>query len=466
MNLNWHSANREDVVAALRGGDRLAMYGSGAPGRPTLDIVSYAVNVADDIDDRHVSMLLLGNERKEFFSWVATYAEDVFPVSMCARVLHRGDWDSLHLDSLRGLPSHKGSRLWASVVLGELLGQSAGDNEVASVPIGRALACFSYAIARTELLYPGNSYATAEAAERLALIGRDARLGRRVLGVEALSPVWAVPRQLAHLSRSHLSSFDTVLKIVEAVDPEAGHFLRDVEILSSDFAEHRVEGFDALVDELLHRRPLRGSSDNGAPAALAAAALMAGRGTSHLPLLGTVAQEMPQVFAWFGVLAGVLGPEYWDLAWTRGAKSVERLLSRPFRLDEPVQADLCWAEFEWMSETYGASDVFNDIPKSTPRSLVVEVLPGVDFQFRLMAKGAVAEQGSDTSQAPAVAPHVVDQALKLLEVAQSLLRGDLKPAKQSELFEVPERPTEDSPKAESRGRGKGRAGKVGAKPTR
>lgn len=466
MNLNWHSASREDVVAALRGGEKLAMYGAGAPGRPAFDFVSYAVNDADDADDRHVSMVLVGAERREFFSWVATYAEDVFPVSMCARVLHRNDWDSLHLDSLRGVPSHKGSRLWASVVLGELLGQSAGDIDVASLPIGRAPACFSYAIARTELLYPGNSFASTEAAERLGLIGRDARLGRRVLGVEALSPVWAVPRQLAHLSRSHLSHLDTVPKIVEVIDPEAGRLLRDVEILSSDFAEHRVEGFDALVDELLHRRHLRGSSDNGVPAALAGAALMAGRGTSHLQLLGTVAQEMPQVFAWFGVLAGILGPEYWDLAWTRGAKSVERLLSRPFRMDEPVQADLCWAEFEWMSETYAAPDIFNDIPKSTPRSLVVEVLPGVDFQFRLTAKGAVAEQGSDASPTPSVAPHVVDQALKFLEVAQSLLRGDLKPARQSDLFEAAERPTDESPKTASGGRGKGRAGKAGTKSPR
>lgn len=466
MNLKWHSENREDVVAALRGGDRLAMYGSGVPEQPAFDFVSYAVNDADDIDDRHVSMVLLGNERKEFFSWVATYAEDVFPVSMCARVLHRGDWDSLHLDSLRDMPGRKGSSVWASVVLGELLGQSAGDIDVSSVPIGRALACFSYAIARTELLYPGNSYATAEAAERLALIERDARLGHRVLGVEALSSVWAVPKQLAHLSRSHLSCMDTVLKVVEAIDPDAGRLLRDVDILSSDFAEHRVEGFDALVDMLLHRRPLRGSSDKSVPAALAAAALMVGRGTSHLQLLGTVAQEMPQVFAWFGVLAGILGPEYWDLAWTRSAKSVERLLSRPFRLDEPVQADLCWAEFEWMSETYAAPDIFNDIPKSTPRSLAVEVLPGVDFQFRLTVKGAVAEHGPDASQAPAVAPHVVDQALKFLEVAQSLLRGDRKTAKQSELFDAPGSPTRDVPKAASAGRGKGRAGKAGTKLTR
>lgn len=465
MNLNWHSASREETVAALRGGDRLRLFGVGTPGRAGFEHVNYAVNDADEFEERRVRMLLVGSERKEFFSWVATYAEDVFPLSMCTRVLHKGDWDSLNLGHQREWPSQRGSGLWASVVLGELLGQSAGEIDVALVPIGRAQACFSYAIARAELLYPGNSFASTESAERLRFIGRDTRLGRRALGVEALSPVWSIPRQLSHLPSAHLSQIDTIQKIVDAVDPEAGSLLRELEVLSSDFAEHRVEGFDALVDELFHRRSPRGRGSDGVPAALAAGALIAGRGTSHIQLLSTVAQEMPQVFAWFGMLAGILGPEYWDLNWSRGAKSVERSLLRPFRLEEPVQADLCWAEFEWLSETYAATDVFGDIPKSVPRSLVVEVLPGVDFQFRLMAKEAVTEQAPDASPPP-VAPHVVDQALKFLEVAQSLLRGDLKPARQSELFSTPEASDDGSPKAASGSRGKGRGGKAGTKTPR
>lgn len=431
MALNWHSADREQVIDALRRGGTSSLFGSSLPSGNDLGQVRYAVSDDDDTVNRRVKVVLLGDERKEFFSWTSTYAEDVFPVSMCARVMPMSDWAGLEFDHRSDWVDFKDSSVWASIVLGELLGQSQ-DVDVASAPIGRAPACFSYAAARAELLYPGNSNASTEVTKRLTSTGRDGRFGRRAIGPEALSPVWSICRQLSHLPREDLASPATIIKVLDAVDPEAAELLSSTELLSSDFAELRIEGFDVLVDRLLSRRSPTKRRVGGIAPALAAAALLAGRGSSHIQLLGPVRRELPEVFAWFGMFAGLLGQAFWDLAWTRGAKSVDRLLRQPFRVDEPVRADLCWTEFEWLSEMFSTGDVFTELPKNAPRSLLVEVLPGVEFQLRLPSREPVNEQASTLNE-PAISSKAVNDALKFLEAAHSLLRGD-SPNKQTELF--------------------------------
>lgn len=432
MKLDWHSADREQVIDALRKGGTSPMFGSSFPNSRDVGQVRYAVSRDDDVRNRRVKVVLLGDERKEFLSWASTYAEDVFPVSMCARVMYMSEWVALEFDHRSDPVELKNSSVWASILLGELLGQSQGDVDAASAPIGRAPACFSYAVARAELLYPGNLSAQTEVTRRLTLTGRDGRFGRRAISPDTLSPVWSICRQLSHLPIEDFASPDTIIKILEALDPEAAALLSSTELLSSDFAEHRIEGFDTLVDRLFYRRAPKEHRVGGIAPALAAAALLAGRSTSHIQLLAPVGRELPEVLAWFGMFAGLLGQGYWDLAWTRAAKSVDKLLRQPFRVDEPVRADLCWIEFEWLSEMFGSGEVFSELPKSTPRSLLVEVLPGVEFQLRLPSSGRANEQASAAS-APAISSMTVNEALQLIEAAHSLLRGGL-PNNQSDLF--------------------------------
>ncbi|GKS85890.1 hypothetical protein AVMA1855_17080 [Acidovorax sp. SUPP1855] len=432
MKLHWHSADREQVIDALRRVDKSLRSGLGIPSINAPGQIRYAVSHDDEVINRRVKIVLLGDKGKEFFSWASTYAEDVFPVSMCARVMLASDWHALKFDDQSDRVDFKNSSVWASIVLGELLGQSQGDVDATSAPIGRAPACFSYAVARAELLYPGNPSASTEVIKRLTATGKDGRFGRRAISPDALSPVWSTYRQLSHLPSEDLASPSTIIKILEVVDPEAAALLSRTEHLSSDFAEHRIEGFDAVIDQLFYHRPPMEHREGGIAPALAAAALLAGRGTSHLQLLAPVGRELPQVFAWFGMFAGLLGQGSWDLAWTRGAKSVDRFLRQPFRVDEPVRADLCWIEFEWLSEMFGSGDVFNELPKSAPRSLLIEVVPGVEFQLSLHPRERANEQAS-TFSGPVISPKAVGEALKFIEAAHSLLR-EISPSKQSDLF--------------------------------
>jgi len=434
MKLKWHSADLEQTVDALRSVGKSAMFGASFPSASDLGQVSYAVSNGDDAMSRCVKVVLLSDELKEFFSWAATYAEDVFPVSMCARVMLRSDWLALGLNERRDWVDFKSSSIWASIVLGELLGQSQGDFDAVFAPIGRAPACFSYAVARSELLYPQNESARTEVTSRLATVERDGRFGRRAISPQDLQPVWTLCRELSHVASEELASQAAIIKVLAAVDPGAATLVGSLELLSSDFAEHRVEGFDALVDRLFYRLSPMELGIKGVAPTLAAAALLVGRGTSHIQLLAPFGRELPQVFGWFGLFAGLLGQSHWDLAWARGTKSVDRLLRQPFHVDEPVRADLCWVEFEWLSTVFGSDDVFAELPKSAQRSLLVEVLPGVDFQLRLPSSERSKEQASVYSR-PAVSQKAVDEALKLIEAAHSLLRAD-SPTKQSELFDA------------------------------
>lgn len=432
MKLNWHSVDREEVIDALRNVGVSPMFGSSFPNASNLGQIRYAVSGGDDGINRRVKVVLLGDECNEFFSWTSTYAEDVFPVSMCARVMLISDWHSLGFDLRSDWTDFKSSSLWASVVLGELLGQSQGDFNAEAAPIGRVPACFSYAVARTELLYPGNPKVSLEVTNRLAAMERNGRFGRRAIGHEALSPIWSVCRELSSVPSEEFESAATIIEVLNAVAPEAAALVSSQELLSSDFAEHRVEGFDSLVEHLLYRRKPVDSRIRGVAPAIAAAALLVGRGSSHLQLLAPFGRELPQIFGWFGLFAGLLGQSHWDLAWTRGVKSVDRLLRQPFHVEEPVRADLCWLEFEWLSEMVGSGDVFAELPKSGPRSLLVEVLPGVEFQL-LLPSGERPNAQASTFNGPAISSKAVDEALKLIEAAHALLRPGTQ-YKQLDLF--------------------------------
>lgn len=433
MKLKWHSAEQEQLVEALRRVETTPMFGSEFPTDSDLGKISYAVSFDEDLINRRVKVVLLGKERKEFFSWTSTYAEDVFPVSMCARVIPISDWRALEFEHRSDWVDFKNSSVWASIVLGELLGLSQGDLDAGAAPIGRAPACFSYAVARTDLLYPANINARKEVVARLNSTERGGRFGRRVIGLEALLPVWTTCRKLSPPHGESSDSVENIFKVLYEVDPNGAELLSRTPLIVSDFAEQRIEGFDALVDQLFDRRMPGKERMPGIAPALAAAAVLAGRGTSHLQLLAPVGRELPEVFAWFGMFAALLGQAYWDLGWTRGAKSVDRLLRQPFRLDEPVRADLCWIEFEWLSEMFSSSsEVFSELPRSATRTLVVEVLPGVDYQMRLPTK----ERENEAPPAlglPGVSTKAVEDAIKLIEAAHSVLRAG-SPNIQANLF--------------------------------
>jgi len=407
---------------------KLSSYRMSDPDSIDSDVV---LGISDDehSGDPIIAVALVGSSEKELFSWISTYAEEAFPLTQFCRVCSIEDWTQLELqtriESMVGIVSP----IWSSIVLGEMLGQADADTNIVGVPLARATACFSFAIARTVLLYSGHEIARNRCIERLVMVERDSRFVRRHITVELLRKVWSVALSLQNVPNESLNVLDTVLQVVGAIDKQAADLLATNNLLLSDSAEDRVEGFDVIADVLIGRLTSNAIGRDAGTVALAAAAVLAGRGTSHILLLASAAKIFPEVLVWYGLLAGVLGPSYWDKAWRQHAKGVERSLRQFFRPDEPVAEDICWLEYEWLTKTYGTLEVLSAIPKSIPRSLAIEILPGVGCQFRLVGQGSnvkanedrYAVDMKDKTGVPAITESVLVHAVELLTHVQQLL---------------------------------------------
>lgn len=432
MNLTWHSLNRQKLPDVLTNKSKLPIGGVNHPQLVDSDILLGVYDVPKN-GAPVVALALVGSSRKELFSWISTYAEELFPLSQFCRICAIEDWNQLELQTLVTPKVGTISPIWSSIVLGEMLGQADADTDVSGVPLARANACYSFAIARTSYLYPDSAVAQNLCIDRLNMVERDSRFGRRQITVESLKKTWSIALALQDIDHESANFLETVLKIAAAIDNQIANILASNHLLLSDSAEDRVGGFDAVSDVLSKKLDSNSISREAGAAAFAAAALLAGRGTSHIQLLAPCAKRFPETLVWYGLLAGMLGPQGWDKAWAQQTKGVERYLRQFFRPDEPVIADICWPEYEWITKTFDSLEVLSSIPKNTPRSLAVELLPGVSCQFRfgapaINAKGNIEERHSADTVA-INKPHAVTNdklvlALDLLTQVQKILQSN------------------------------------------
>lgn len=454
MNLDWYPVDRQELAAVLLGAEKPINARHADPySANTRDVV---VGMRSPLGAHEASVpaiILVGSSRREVFSWVSTYAEEVFPLSQFCRVLGAEDWSADVLGGSHLVTVGAVNPVWPSLVLGEMLGQVGADPDVATMPLSRASACFSFGIARTVLLYPRQEKLRTTCAERLALAEREPRFGRRNITTESLRKVWSAALALERVPMFGAGSefVRGFLEVLGALNRTAHRHVQSSNGLLSDSAEERVGGFDVVVDSFSGTQAKESVERDSRAIALAAAALLAGRGTSHIQLLATVSRDLPEVFVWYGLLAGVVGPRFWDKAWMQQAKGVERALRQFFRADEPVQADICWAEYEWLAQTYDSVEMLLRLPRSFPSGLAIEIVPGVVCQFRLGEHGpgvrASAESRAGSSEPvsyrASVSAAAVSKAIELLTEAKQLLEGaKSKDVRQPGLFgaEEPPRP--------------------------
>lgn len=237
-------------------------------------------------------------------------------------------------------------------------------------------------------------------AERLASAEREPRFGRRNITTDLLRHVWSAAIALEQVPIESLDFVSILLEALGGLNPEVSRLIRANDALLRDSAEQRVTGFDAVVDSLRDLRATVFRDRDSRAMALAVAALLAGRGTSHVQLLAPTARDFPEVLVWYGLLAGLVGPRHWDRAWTQQAKGIERALRQFFRPDEPVQADICWVEYDWLARTYDSVEALTRLPRSFLSGLAIEIIPGVVCQFRLGEHGPVRERTLNRTLAP------------------------------------------------------------------
>ncbi len=450
MKIDWYPVERQALPAVLMGVEK--PLGTTLPNplaTSTRDAVLGLIRMPETDGSNIPAIVLVGSARREVFSWISSYAEEVFPLSQFGRVLSTDDWLDIAFEAPALQVVGAVNPIWPSLVVGEMLGQVSADLDVASMALSRASACFSFAMARTALLYPARENLRTKCAERLSLAEREARFGRRNITTELLKPIWSAAFALEHASVKHSEFVSDVLGVLRVLNPKAATTIESNKGLLSDSAEERVKGFDMVTDSLFAGRPTDHMSRSSSALCFAAAALLAGRGTSHIQLLAPVSQDFPDVFVWFGLLAGVAGPRYWDKAWTHQAKGVERVLRQFFRPDEPVQADICWVEYDWLARTYDSIEVLTALPRNFPSGLTIELLPGVACQFRLGEQGGMSRSRVDKPHSiaePKNSPNSkhteeVVKVLEMLRQAQELLQKQIQESdKQSGLFSEQELP--------------------------
>jgi hypothetical protein len=379
-------------------------------GESSVEDTTTATLVSSDLETGRIALGFLGNQRQsvynppsiavvadraaaEMFSWLKTYAEETSPLSQFGRVVTTKDWElfSALLKERQVITCRED--YWASVILGEALAQGEGEGEPSTMPLSRALGCFSTAVARTSSIY-GHEIATRECTERLQKLAADPRFVRRSVAIEDLMPVWI-------MTSSQLPETATAMEVVDLVVNTAwkNHFndllgvvspslLQEHRGLFSDSIEERVIAFN-LLSNVLVRYAATSPRGNFCGVLLAAGAFLVGRSTSHEFLLRKFGRQIPTAFVWFGLLASLAGPRAWDAHWSRATKGIERQVRAKFDWTESAGADLYWAEFTWLANNFEGNAVFATLPKLLPKVLSIEVVPGATCQLRLTVGGAI-----------------------------------------------------------------------------
>lgn len=441
--LDWHGLSRKAIPGVMLGMEPVGGPRESSPERALsyseagLAVAFYA----NSSPERRAPVVALVEPTKasDLLSWLHTYSAETFPLSQYCRVLSIDDW--ILASAVHREPSGNDQSCWASVVAGEMLGQGDMSSSIVSTPLSWAHACSSFAMARTMFIYGEKSeQVTTLVADRLGTFERNSKFQGRRIEQFALQPIWAIASSGQNFD-GHTPD-DIANTVVEALNSTLAEKLRANRALRSSSAEQRVLGFEEVAKEALGQIVVGGPHRRTGAALLAAAAFLVGNGTSHVGLLDAHAKRCPEAYAWFGLFAGLAGPSVWDSAWMRLAKGTQRLLAASHRLIDAPQVDLSWIEHAWLSGTSPDMDVYAAVPRSSPRVLAIELLPGVSCQFRLTGGHTPAEPtlGSTASGMvrPGATPFELERVMSLAAEIQTVLaRAVGRPAtqRQAPLFE-------------------------------
>lgn len=328
-------------------------------------------------------VILPADKTAELFSWLKTYAAETYPLSQFGRVVSIDDFRLV--ESLKDSSNvfWKRPDRWSSVVLGEILAQSDSDPVVSSLPLSRANATFSFAVAKSAIAHCSDLISE-ECIRRLRVLSEDKRFLDRALSLTDIIPIW---RRVGS-TWDDSAGLPQLLKIIQESQSK--------DLFEAPYAAARDKLFDELLSDSVEQRVLAFRSFVNVQASvaryqkesfsdafeIALAAFLVGRGTSHVFLLKDLARKHPSVYVWFGLFAGLAGPVYWDVAWARAAKGIEKALNAHFSWDEPPLCDISWPEYAWVVSTDNEK-LITEIPKQLPKVLTIEIFPGSTCQLRL-----------------------------------------------------------------------------------
>lgn len=320
----------------------------------------------------------------DIFSWISTYAAELFPISQYTKVYLLSEWKEITYRDRSDFEftKLKISMSLSSLIAGEMLSLLEKNTILADISTSRVTACFGMPFSHA-LLQSHGHFGFSKCIERLNVLHNDGRFYKKSLSLTEIIRIWEkffsfMERGIVFDSRNASVFARTALKILRFdTTKNQQDFISEesLNLLLSDSIENRVIGFIDLT------RKLKGtsiSSDLDYPE-LALAAFLVGRGTSHLSLLNDFKDFSPAIYAWFGLFASMCRPENLDSDWLRLAISIKKILTSDFF---SRASDLCWAEYQWLSKSSSAS-IFDGIQKMSNMAVSVELMPNIVCQFRI-----------------------------------------------------------------------------------
>ncbi|EPF64257.1 hypothetical protein [Pseudomonas syringae] len=425
--LSWHSIDREQLPHILINiEDDRELSGECLQADLHKNSISLAYDAEEQTHTQPPSVIVLRDEiASDVFSWLKVYTPEIFPLSQITRVISLSDW-RITKNQPRLRHYQATNYQWACLTLGEMLAQGDSEAEISSIPLSRANACFTSAIAKTAIIYQ-NPELLDICAKRLVQLEKDVRFVKRIVAIELLMPIWDQIEKPCLDNNGITDILNDLYMVHINIAGSIGKYLlprlEDHQNLRSDSIEIRVIAFNEII-QALTKLSVSNSQDIYISAFLAAAAFLVGRGTSHLFLLRKFSKQYPTVFVWFGLFAARAGAASWDPDWLRATKSIGRSLQQKPDWSTPMQVDLCWAEFSWISSKIERKRIFSDLQKLYPKVLSIEIFPGASCQFRL----ANTEQATTESQIVeqyTVSSHNYELQKTLADLASLAIRANI-----------------------------------------
>ncbi|WDI93183.1 hypothetical protein [Xanthomonas campestris] len=374
-----------------------------------------SVGLVTEVSSNGASQLILvrDDQLQRFYAWVSTYLPGISPLSQLIRVITVSEFKDVL--SRKVGSENRFRQAWVGVVLGECMARTKDMRSFSGMSLAAAQSAVSLPIAKMYAL--GVSIVEYKRAlSRLNFLPYRSSNSLGALNSDQLMPVWSALsgcdfyREFAsgtgasskaqdllssaciELSMDGRVSDDLLLAMAKIFEPA-----RELMYFDSAPAENRVSLFDQIVE----KRTLNADVATGLGQIQAfiigyAASRIAVGGLRHVVLLDGLGLLEGIAKVWFCLCCFITGRASMADSMVNLARLIDRELRHDFSAFHVPRHDIGWEEFSSMTVSENQAKQLTLLPKASPRSASIEIVPGAAIVVSVGSKEQVAVDTSIT----------------------------------------------------------------------
>lgn len=406
--------------------------------------------LGDPSAGREFSVIVVQDSQvRRFYAWVSTYLPGLSPLSQLVRVITVSELR----DVLRRKPNFDARlrQAWVGVVLGECMSRTKDVRSFSSMSLAAAQSAASLAIAKMHSLG-----ALPEEYER-AILRLSSIVPRSSTPIGSLSPnellpIWSallghdfeqrrkskigtkvqelLSSACVELAVDAKVSNDLLLAMARVFEP-----LRDLTRFESAPAEVRIRIFDEIVSKLIL------DVDSGTELAQIqafaigyAASRVAIGGLKHVELLNGLGALENTAKIWFCLSCFITSRGGMSDPMVNLSRLIDRELRYEFSIFQVPRHDVSWDEFSMLTEDVGRAGALAELPKASPRSASIEMVPGASLVVSVVSRESTSPTDPVTARARYEDDFVIakmnelDNAISAIwKIRQAFVGGYIKP---------------------------------------